>query len=58
MIGRLRRWFFDERGQSTAEYAVLFGVTFVVAAAMYILVDAYLLSYYQDVVSLICLPVP
>ena len=48
----------EERGQATTEYAVLvFWTVILVLGAIQMLEEA-LLYYYQDITSLLCLPIP
>lgn len=48
----------DASGQAATEYALLaFWTMFIIAASIKTL-QAALLDYYQDVASLICLPIP
>ena len=48
----------DETGQAATEYALIVFWTIVVVLGSIKAVEAALLDYYQDVASLICLPIP
>jgi len=52
----------QERGQATSEYAILTGfmvlLLFAAFNALYNPESGAVLSYYYDIASLICLPVP
>jgi Flp pilus assembly pilin Flp len=53
-VERLR----DESGQATVEYAVLAGLTVFFVLAAIVFMETALLDYFQDVASLIALPIP
>jgi Flp pilus assembly pilin Flp len=48
----------EEPGQATAEYAVLVTLTVAVCIASAKGLEVAIWYYYQDLVSLICLPIP
>lgn len=48
----------DEQGQATTEYAVLVFWTVILTFTAIKAMEVSLLYYYQDLVSLICLPIP
>lgn len=48
----------DEHGQATTEYAVLVLWTVILTYTAIKALEVSLLYYYQDIVSLICLPIP
>jgi len=49
---------YDEEGQATTEYAVLVFWTVILTYGVIKSLQVALLYYYQDLVSLICLPIP
>ncbi len=53
-VKRLR----DESGQATVEYAVLAGLTVFFVLAAIVFMETALLYNFQDVASLIALPIP
>lgn len=48
----------EESGQAAAEYALLAMWTAVIALATFQALELALFDHYQDVASLICLPIP
>jgi len=48
----------DESGQATLEYAVLVSLTVMLVLASIVVMETSLLYYFQDVASLIALPIP
>jgi Flp pilus assembly pilin Flp len=56
-VERPRR-FSGEQGQAVTEYALLVFWTVVIVWAAYMALQAALLDSYQDLASLICLPIP
>jgi len=49
---------YDEDGQATTEYAVLVFWSVILTYGVIKALQVALLYYYQDLVSLICLPIP
>lgn len=56
--GELRDLIRDQAGQATSEYALLVFWTVLVVLASLQALQVALFDYYQDVASLICLPIP
>ena len=48
----------SRRGQALAEYAIAAGLTFFLTYAVMQLALAALKSYYQEITTLLCLPIP
>lgn len=55
---RLKQFVRDESGQAVTEYAVLFTWSIVILIATLTALRMAVFDYYQDVASLICLPIP
>lgn len=54
----LKRGLLADEGQAATEYAIIVSMTLVVIVAAVEGLQLVLLDYYQDVASLICLPIP
>ncbi len=57
-LGRLKRLWTSERGQATAEYAILSLWTVIIVIATFEAVRVALLDFYYNIASLLCLPIP
>ena len=53
-----KKFLSEEPGQAATEYALLVMWTVLIAIVGIQAVEAALLDYYQDVATLICLPIP